>query len=367
MPLLTPLRVARAGRGSSPGSVRSRRALRATAAATARRATACGAAVHDRVDQQTDRCTRVIRPGHCAAPHVAAPHVAAPHVAAPSSSSRPCPRGPAPWPHCSPSAPPSPTASATSWAAWRRAGFRRPPSCCGRTWSGWFCSWRWRPWWAATSAPGPAVGATAGVLGGGGVALFYRGLAVGPMSVVAPVAAVAVGRSAGRGRAGVGRAPHHRGVRGHPPRARRGGPDFRSRRRRGAGPAVAGTGARSRRRPGVRPVLRDDRLFGRRGRHLAARGRPHGVGGPVRRLGAARITASGLPRGAAGAAVGCGILDASANVFYVLALDHGLLSVVSVLTALYPAGTDLLARYVLGERLSTVQRRGWAWRRWRRC
>ena len=75
-------------------------------------------------------------------------------------------------------------------------------------------------------------------------------------------------------------------------------------------------------------------------------------------LGLARFTASGLPRGAAGAAVGCGVLDASANVFYVLALDHGLLSVVSVLTALYPAGTVLLARYVLGERLSTVQRAG---------
>jgi drug/metabolite transporter (DMT)-like permease len=35
-----------------------------------------------------------------------------------------------------------------------------------------------------------AVGATAGVLGGGGVALFYWGLAVGAMSVVAPVAAL---------------------------------------------------------------------------------------------------------------------------------------------------------------------------------
>src|SRR5690606_37954120 len=35
-----------------------------------------------------------------------------------------------------------------------------------------------------------AVGALAGVLGGGGVALFYRGLAVGSMSVGAPVAAL---------------------------------------------------------------------------------------------------------------------------------------------------------------------------------
>jgi drug/metabolite transporter (DMT)-like permease len=44
----------------------------------------------------------------------------------------------------------------------------------------------------------------------------------------------------------------------------------------------------------------------------------------------------------------------------VLALSHGLLSVVSVLAALYPAGTVLLARYVLGERLTGVQRTGLA-------
>lgn len=58
--------------------------------------------------------------------------------------------------------------------------------------------------------------------------------------------------------------------------------------------------------------------------------------------------------------MGCGLLDAAANVFYLLALGHGLLYVVSVLTALYPAGTVLLARYVLGERLCGVQRGGLA-------
>ena len=35
-----------------------------------------------------------------------------------------------------------------------------------------------------------AVGAVAGLAGGTGVALFYRGLAVGTMSVVAPIAAL---------------------------------------------------------------------------------------------------------------------------------------------------------------------------------
>ena len=77
-------------------------------------------------------------------------------------------------------------------------------------------------------------------------------------------------------------------------------------------------------------------------------------------LGAARLTAAAPPRAALGAALGCGLLDAAANVLYVLALSHGLLSVVSVLAALYPAGTVLLARYVLGERLTGVQRTGLA-------
>jgi drug/metabolite transporter (DMT)-like permease len=52
------------------------------------------------------------------------------------------------------------------------------------------------------------------------------------------------------------------------------------------------------------------------------------------------------------------VLDAAANVFYLLALSHGLLSVVAVLTALYPAGTVLLARQLLGEHLSRLQQVG---------
>ena len=75
-------------------------------------------------------------------------------------------------------------------------------------------------------------------------------------------------------------------------------------------------------------------------------------------LGAAKVTSAVLPRGAAAAAIGCGVLDVGANILYLLALQHGLLSVVSVLTALYPAGTVLLARYVLGEHLSPLQRTG---------
>ncbi|MFD0899377.1 EamA family transporter [Actinomadura sediminis] len=55
-----------------------------------------------------------------------------------------------------------------------------------------------------------------------------------------------------------------------------------------------------------------------------------------------------------------GILDASANVLFVVATQHGLLSLAAVLTSLYPAITVLLARIAYSERLRAVQRVGLA-------
>jgi drug/metabolite transporter (DMT)-like permease len=52
-------------------------------------------------------------------------------------------------------------------------------------------------------------------------------------------------------------------------------------------------------------------------------------------------------------AVGLG--DASANLMFGLASNRGLVSLVSVLGALYPVVTVLLARWVLHERLRTIQ------------
>ncbi|TDD09111.1 DMT family transporter [Nonomuraea deserti] len=53
--------------------------------------------------------------------------------------------------------------------------------------------------------------------------------------------------------------------------------------------------------------------------------------------------------------VAAGVLDMTANVLFLLAQQDGLLSLVAVLVSLYPASTLLLARHVLGERLRAVQ------------
>ncbi|SFS17169.1 EamA-like transporter family protein [Microbacterium sp. cf046] len=54
-------------------------------------------------------------------------------------------------------------------------------------------------------------------------------------------------------------------------------------------------------------------------------------------------------------AISCGAVDAAANAVMLLALRMGDLSIVSALTALYPAGTILLAAIVLRERVAVVQ------------
>jgi drug/metabolite transporter (DMT)-like permease len=53
--------------------------------------------------------------------------------------------------------------------------------------------------------------------------------------------------------------------------------------------------------------------------------------------------------------VAAGLFDSLANLFFLLAARAGSLTVASVLTALYPVGTILLARLVLRERIATSQ------------
>jgi drug/metabolite transporter (DMT)-like permease len=74
---------------------------------------------------------------------------------------------------------------------------------------------------------------------------------------------------------------------------------------------------------------------------------------------AARVGDGRARRGALPAMLAaCGLLDAWANSLFLLATHHGMLTLVAVIGALYPASTVLLARAVLGERLGRPQLAG---------
>ncbi len=213
------------------------------------------------------------------------------------------------------------------------------------------------PWLPASSPlQGDWIwGAAAGVAGGVGVALLYRALAIGSMAVVAPITAVcavtvpvavsiALGERPGIGTiTGIALAlvsivlvSQQKPAVAGPARA--------------SGIAIAlASGvaiglfflalARTRAEAGLWPLV-------------AARGVSFGLFAafavmtrrPLRMPSKVRTTA----------VVG-GVLDMLANVLYLLASRYGSLSIVVTLSSLYPASTVLLARTVLGERLSAVQ------------
>ncbi|QKJ18782.1 EamA family transporter [Microbacterium hominis] len=83
-------------------------------------------------------------------------------------------------------------------------------------------------------------------------------------------------------------------------------------------------------------------------------------GEPAASILAAPHATSGVRSRAWVAVVVCGLLDATANGAALAALRLGDLSIVSALTALYPAGTILLAGLVLRERIAAVQWAGLA-------
>ena len=58
------------------------------------------------------------------------------------------------------------------------------------------------------------------------------------------------------------------------------------------------------------------------------------------------------PRNALPALIGIGILDMAGNAFYLLGVQTGALAIASVLSALYPVMTVLLAALLLGERIT---------------
>ncbi|RKE18201.1 EamA family transporter [Streptomyces sp. TLI_171] len=201
-------------------------------------------------------------------------------------------------------------------------------------------------------------GAASGAASAGAFALLYRTLAIGPMNVLSPVTAlvsavlpVTVGLLQGE----------HLGVAGLVglPLAlaavvlvSAGSPDGQARVTRralllafGAGTAIAVQLVCLHQAPsgsGIAPLI---------------------VGRAV--TSALTLTAAALwrrrlgpERPAYGLALAAGVLDSAASVLFLLAARSGDLTVVAVITALYPAGTVLLARAVLAERIHRGQLAG---------
>jgi drug/metabolite transporter (DMT)-like permease len=207
---------------------------------------------------------------------------------------------------------------------------------------------------------GPALLATgAGVAGCAALAAFYRGLAIGTMSIVAPVSAtgaavpVLVGLATGERPGGVQIAGIVVAMVGIVLAAREpAGAEPGSAVR--ASLALAGLAAVG---FGTFFVLID--------RATELGGAPWSLllvrAGEVALLGMlALATRPAMPSGARDAAplLGIGVLDFSATAFFALATEQGLLSVVSVVGSLYPAVTVVLARVVLAERVARSQELG---------
>jgi drug/metabolite transporter (DMT)-like permease len=199
--------------------------------------------------------------------------------------------------------------------------------------------------------------ALAGVAGAVGIAALYRGLAVGSMSIVAPITAtgvvvpVLVGLATGDELSGVQAGGIGLAIAGVVLAARESGSLARGRLAAGAGiAAVAALGF------GLLLVALDaaadaDPLWAT----LVMRATSWAIW-----VAAFAVVRPGLALEPAGvrALVLVGILDTGANALFALATTRGPLSVVSVLAQLYPIATVFLARFLLGERISRPQQLG---------
>ncbi len=203
-----------------------------------------------------------------------------------------------------------------------------------------------------------AWGAASGLAGGIGVALLYRGLAIGVMSVVAPVTAVcaviiplAVGAVLGERPTGLALIGVLLALLAIVLVSQTGHIEGGKRATTGVGIAIAS---------GI--AIGFFLVF------LQRTGPSAGLWPLVaaRVVSVAFFTLAGLvmrerllPRRESMAIViSGGALDMLANILYLLAVRQGLLSIVATLTSLYPASTIILARIILGERLRWLQQAG---------
>lgn len=201
-----------------------------------------------------------------------------------------------------------------------------------------------------------AWGAVAGLGGGVGTLALYRGLTVGRMSVVAPVSAVLTAALP----AVVGIAT---GDTLSPLRAAGLGLAFPAIALTSRQPGDAGGGV-----SGIKEALVAGAGFAVLFIGLAQAGTDSGAWPlvPGQAIAVATVVTFGLLSGSTAGtwragwwpAVLTGIGGGCANLLYLAATGYGQLSVVSVVTALYPAVTIVLARTLLDERWSRVQAAG---------
>ena len=209
-------------------------------------------------------------------------------------------------------------------------------------------------------APGPwiAAGVLAGLVGLVGLGAVYRGMAIGVVSVVSTIAATGpviplvvglvlgerptllqfVGMALALGGIGllaVDRGPVESGRRLVP----------------GVGLALLAALAFGVFLVAIRYASRPDALYGVLAVRTGSVGALLGLGLIFRSQ--VRVSRADLP-----ALFAVGLLDVGADVFFAFATTLGLLSVVSILSSLYPVATVLLARIVLQERIARMQQAG---------
>ena len=199
------------------------------------------------------------------------------------------------------------------------------------------------------------LGAAGGLAGGAGVALLYRALATGTMALVAPVTGVVAAIVPVGVGIGMGERPSILQL-------------------LGIAVAVAAVALLSGGRPRSGVRLRGTSLLLALGAgagfglfYIALARTSAGAGlWPLVAARGASVTAFSsalavrrerMSRGTAGLPVmiATGVFDVSANALYVVAVHHGLLSIVAVLVSLYPASTVLCSLVFLGERLRALQ------------
>jgi drug/metabolite transporter (DMT)-like permease len=211
-------------------------------------------------------------------------------------------------------------------------------------------------WDAPPGGVWPLWAALAGIGGAIGIGALYRGLAVGAMGIVAPITSTSplipltVGLARGERPsalqlAGIGLALVGVALAGWEPRGNgRGG-----RAAVGAGLALLAAASFGSSQVGLEAASNHDPYWATFVLRIAScalvfavllRRRPGGPGGVWTSLAV------------------IGLLDSGATILFAVATTKGLFSVVAVLASLYPVLVAILARVVLGERLTRVQRSG---------